>query len=196
MPGDTTYFCAADAEGNLVSYITSLSAAFGCAEVIDGTGIMLNNRAGRGFELEAGHPNCIAPGKRTMHTLVAYMAFRDGAPWLVWGTPGGDGQSQWDMQVLLNLLESNMDVQEAIEAPRWRSFPGTDPAGRELAFELRLEDGFPRETLVELERRGHRIQPVSGHEGAGAVQAIIVDRARGLYRAGSDPRADGCAIGF
>lgn len=196
VPGDTTYFCAADVEGNLVSYITSLSAAFGCGEVVDGTGIMLNNRAGRGFELEAGHPNCIAPGKRTMHTLVAYMAFCDGAPWLVWGTPGGDGQSQWVLQVLLNLLESNMDVQEAIEAPRWRSFPGTDPAGRELAFELRLEEGFPPETLAQLERRGHRIQPVSGHEGAGAVQAIIVDRVRGLYRAGSDPRADGCAIGF
>ncbi len=196
VPGDTTYFCVADINGNLVSYITSLSAAFGCGEIVDGTGIMLNNRAGRGFELEAGHPNCIAPGKRTMHTLVAYMAFRDGEPWLVWGTPGGDGQSQWDLQLLLNLLESDMDVQEAIEAPRWRSFPGTDPAQREQAFELRLEEGFPPGTLAELERRGHRIQPVSGHEGAGAVQAIIVDRVRGLYRAGSDPRADGCAIGF
>lgn len=194
--GDTTYLCAADVEGNLVSYITSLSAAFGCGEVVEGTGIMLNNRAGRGFELVADHPNCIAPGKRTMHTLVAYMAFRDAEPYLVWGTPGGDGQPQWNLQVLLNLVDSGMDVQEAIEAPRWRSFPGTDPAQRELAFELRLEEGFPAATVAELERRGHRIRPVTGHEGAGAAQAIVVDRTRGLYRGGSDPRADGCAIGL
>jgi gamma-glutamyltranspeptidase/glutathione hydrolase len=88
VPGDTTYLCVADVEGNLVSYITSLSAAFGCGEVVEGTGIMLNNRAGRGFELVAGHPNCIAPGKRTMHTLVAYMAFRGGAV-------SGLGNTRW-----------------------------------------------------------------------------------------------------
>ena len=196
VPGDTTYFCVADVEGNLVSYITSLSAAFGCGEIVEGTGIMLNNRAGRGFELEAGHPNCIAPGKRTMHTLVAYMAFKDGVPWLVWGTPGGDAQSPWNLQVLLNLMDSGMDVQEAIEAPRWRSFPGTDPEQQGMPFELRVEDGFPPETLVELERRGHHIRPMSGYEGGGGVQAILVDRERGLYRGGSDSRVDGCAIGL
>jgi len=76
--GETTYLCVADAEGNVVSMITSLSAMFGCGEVIEGTGIMLNNRAGRGFTLEEGHPNCIAPGKRTMHTLMPSLALRDG----------------------------------------------------------------------------------------------------------------------
>jgi gamma-glutamyltranspeptidase/glutathione hydrolase len=163
---------------------------------VEGTGIMLNNRAGRGFELKAGHPNCIAPGKRTMHTLVAYMAFKSGAPWLVWGTPGGDAQSQWNLQVLLNLLESEMGLQEAIEAPRWRSFPGTDPEHQGTPFELRVEVGFPADTLTELERRGHRIGAMRGHEGGGGVQAIVVDRERGLYCGGSDPRVDGCAIGF
>ncbi len=194
--GDTTYFCVADCEGNLVSYITSLSAAFGCCEIAEGTGILLNNRAGRGFTLEAGHPNCIAPGKRTMHTLTPYMAFRDGAPWLVWGTPGGDAQPQWSMQVLQNLLESSMSPQQAVEAPRWHSFPGTDPATLGSRLELRVEEGFPPETLAELARRGHRVVPAPSPEGGGGAQAILVDHARGTYLGASDPRVDGCAIGL
>ncbi len=196
VAGDTTYFCAADTEGNLVSYITSLSASFGCGEIVEGTGIMLNNRAGRGFDLEAGHPNCIAPGKRTMHTLSPYIAFRDGAPYLVWGTPGGDGQPQWCLQILLNLEEAGMNAQQAIEAPRWQSFPGTDPSTREEAFELRMEGGYPEETIVELERRGHRVRPLVALEGGGGAQAIVVDVEHGVFKGASDPRVDGCAIGL
>lgn len=195
-PGDTTYFCVADAEGNLVSYITSLSEVFGCGEIVEGTGIMLNNRAGRGFLLVEGHPNCIAPGKRTMHTLMPFAAFRDGAPWLVWGTPGGDAQPQWNLQVFLNMADAGMGVQEAIEAPRWRSFPGTDAATLDQAFELRVEDGFPAQTLAELERRGHRVRPMGVLEGGGGAQAIVVDQVRGVYQGGSDPRVDGCAMGL
>jgi gamma-glutamyltranspeptidase/glutathione hydrolase len=194
--GDTTYFCVADGEGNLVSYITSLSSAFGCAEIVDGTGIMLNNRAGRGFTLEQGHPNCIAPGKRTMHTLMACLAMRDGAPWLVLGTPGGDAQPQWNLQVLQNVLEFGMGVQDAVEAPRWQSFPGTDPANLASAFEVRIEDGYPGETVAELRRRGHRLHAHEPFEGGGGSQIIAVDAARGIYTAGSDPRVDGCAIGL
>jgi gamma-glutamyltranspeptidase/glutathione hydrolase len=194
--GDTTYFCAADVEGNLVSYITSLSVAFGCGEIVEGTGIMLNNRAGRGFELRSGHPNCIAPGKRTMHTLAPYLACRHGAPWLAWGTPGGDAQPQWSLQVLLNLMDAGMGLQEAIEAPRWTSFPGTDPAHRHVPFELQMEAGFPAEVCAELQRRGHRLVPQALYGTDGGAQAILSDPARGTYRAGSDPRVDGCAIGL
>lgn len=196
VPGDTTYFCVGDVEGNLTSYITSLSAAFGCGEIVEGTGIMLNNRAGRGFNLEAGHPNCIAPGKRTMHTLAPFIARRDGAPWLVWGTPGGDAQPQWDLQVLLNVFDAGMGLQEAIEAPRWTSFPGTDPANLGGPFELWMDAGFPPQTLLELERRGHRLIHDRVFPTSGGVQAILVDVARGTYLAGSDPRVDGCAIGL
>ncbi len=196
VSGETTYFCTADVEGNLVSYITSLSAGFGCGEVVEGTGIMLNNRAGRGFELTAGHPNCIAPGKRTMHTLMPCIAFKDGAPYLVWGTPGGDAQPQWNLQVFLNVVEAGMNLQHAIEAPRWQSFPSTDPATREAPFELRLEEGYPAETLAELERRGHRIRAMGPMEGGGGAQAIMIDPRRGIYLGGSDPRVDGCAIGL
>lgn len=190
----TTYFAVADGEGNLVSYITSLSASFGCAEVVEGTGILLNNRAGRGFTLEEGHPNVIAPGKRTMHTLMCFMAFRpDGRPFLVWGTPGGDGQPQWCAQVLTNLLDFGLNVQQAVEAPRWLSFPGTDPADLPAPFELRMEDGFPEQTREELRRRGHSVVPMTGF--AGGAQAILVDEA-GVYHAGSDPRVDGQAVGW
>jgi gamma-glutamyltranspeptidase/glutathione hydrolase len=196
VTGDTTFFCTADVEGNMVAYITSLSASFGCGELVEGTGIMLNNRAGRGFSLEAGHPNCIAPGKRTMHTLSPYLATRDGVPWLAWGTPGGDAQPQWNLQIFQNLVDAGMDLQAAIEAPRWHSFPGTDPATVDQPFELRIEEGYPAETLADLTRRGHRLKPMGEMEGGGGAQAIMSDRARGVYLGASDPRVDGCAIGL
>jgi gamma-glutamyltranspeptidase/glutathione hydrolase len=157
---------------------------------------MLNNRAGRGFDLEAGHPNCITPGKRTMHTLSPYMAFKGGVPHLVWGTPGGDGQPQWCLQILLNIEESGMNIQQAVEAPRWQSFPGTDPSTRDEDFELRMESGFPEGTVQDLERRGHRVRPLVALEGGGGAQAILVDVERGVYGGASDPRVDGCAVGL
>ncbi len=190
----TTYFAVADGQGNLVSYITSLSASFGCAEVVEGTGILLNNRAGRGFTLEEGHPNAIGPGKRTMHTLMCFLAFRpDGRPFLVWGTPGGDGQPQWCAQVFTNIVDFGLNVQQAVEAPRWLSFPGTDPADLPAPFELRMERGFPEDIKAELERRGHRVVPLSGFSGG--AQVILVDAA-GVYHGGSDPRVDGEAVGW
>lgn len=191
---DTTYFCVADREGNVVSYITSLSASFGCGEVVEGTGILLNNRAGRGFVLEAGHPNGIAPGKRTMHTLMPFIALRDGRPFLTWGTPGGDGQPQWNTQVFLNIVDGGMNVQQAIEAPRWFSFPGTDPANLPAPFELRLEAGFPDETRARLAAMGHSLREMGEMEAGGGCQAILIND--GVYQGGSDPRVDGCAIGY
>ncbi len=192
--GDTTSFCVADAEGNLVSYITSLSASFGCGEVIEGTGILLNNRAGRGFTLQEGHPNCIAPGKRTMSTLMPFLACRDGKPVLAWGTPGGDGQPQWNLQIFTHIVDGGLSVQQAIEAPRWMSFPGTDPAHEAAPFELRLEDGFPDATIAPLNSLGHRICAMGEIESGGGAQVIAVDD--GVFIAGSDPRVDGCAIGI
>ncbi len=192
--GETTAFVVADGEGNVVSYITSLSAAFGCGEAVEGTGILLNNRAGRGFNLEPGHPNIIAPGKRTMHTLMAFLATRDGRPHLAWATRGGDAQAQWDFQAFSNIVHHGMNVQAAVERPRWFSFPATDPADVRSAFELRMESGFPPETYDRLRGYGHRVAALT--LSTGGVQAIRVDPDRGVYAAGSDPRPDGCAIGF
>lgn len=192
--GDTTSFCVADTEGNLVSFITSLSSSFGCAEVVEGTGILLNNRAGRGFTLEAGHPNCIGPGKRTMHTLMPFLAVRDGRPLMVWCTPGGDGQPQWNLQVFSDIVDGGFSVQRAIEAPRWMSFPGTDPATIAAPLELRMEQGFPEATIAALRSLGHPVRPMGEMESGGGAQVIFTHD--GLYIGGSDPRVDGCAIGF
>src|SRR5215208_1013796 len=193
--GDTTYLCAADRDGNLVSLITSLSNPFGCADVVEGTGILLNNRVGRGFSVDPAHPNVVMPGKRTMHTLHCYMVFRGDTPHLVGGTPGGDGQPQWNLQVLTNLLDWQLNVQQAVEAPRWMSHPGTDPAALGTPYELRMESGFAPETWTDLERRGHRLRLQNEFEASGC-QLILVDGASGAYHGGSDPRTDGCAIGY
>jgi gamma-glutamyltranspeptidase/glutathione hydrolase len=191
--GDTTAFTVADGRGNVVAWITSISSSFGCGEVVDGTGILLNNRAGRGFSLVPHHPNLIAPGKRTMHTLMAFIATRGGRPALAWATRGGDAQAQWDFQAMMNVTAHGMNVQEAVERPRWFSFPSSDPDTVDAPFELRMEAGFPADTYEALRRRGHRV--LTPRPGIGGVQMIQIDAERGVYAGGSDPRADGCAIG-
>jgi gamma-glutamyltranspeptidase/glutathione hydrolase len=196
-PGDTTYLCAVDEAGMMVSLISSISSAFGCGVVAGETGVLLNNRAGRGFTLEVGHPNLYAPGKKTMHTLNCYLvADPDGIPVLVGGTPGGDGQPQWNLQVLVALLDAGCDVQAAIETPRWTVWPGTDPISRPNPYELRVEDRLGEAALADLERRGHRLRRQAAWSGGGAAQAIVRDPATGVLCAGSDPRAEGLALGF
>ena len=144
--GDTSYFAVADGNGNAISFIHSLSNAFGSCVVAGETGITLNNRAGRGFSLDPDHPNCIAPGRRTMHTLNAYMVHRDGQPWLVGGTPGGDQQAQWNTQMISNIIDHGMSLQESAEAPRFHSFPGTDPG--ESGSSARRQGGRTRAASV------------------------------------------------
>jgi gamma-glutamyltranspeptidase/glutathione hydrolase len=192
--GDTSYFAVADGKGNAISFIHSLSAGFGSGVVAGRTGIVLNNRAGRGFSLEEDHPNVIAGGKKTMHTLNCYL-LRDGNSCVVGGTPGGDRQPQWNVQTITNLIDFDMDVQEAAEAPRWVSWPGTDPAAIETPFELRLEDRFGSEVISELEQRGHRVSSMGDWGGGSAVQLIMRDE-NGNLMGGSDPRAGGVALGF
>jgi gamma-glutamyltranspeptidase/glutathione hydrolase len=194
--GETTAFAVADRDGNVVSYITSLSAGFGCGEVTDGTGILLNNRAGRGFSLDPGHPNLIVPGKRTMHTLMAFLATKGGRPYLAWATRGGDAQAPWNLQVFSNIVHHGLDAQEAVERPRWVSFPATDPATIDDPFDLRMERGFLPHTYDRLRALGHRVVIPSRWTATGGLQVIHADPDRGMYAAGSDPRSDGCAIGF
>lgn len=194
--GDTTYFAVVDAEGNCVSFIQSLSAAFGSQVVAGDTGLLLNNRAGRGFTLEAGHPNVIEPGKKTMHTLNAYLVMRDGKPWLVGGTPGGDQQPQWNMQVISAMIDHGLNVQQAAEMPRWHSFPGTDPANLDSVLELRLEDRIPVEARAVLAEKGHRVKTVGPWGASSGVQLIALDPRTGVRLGGSDPRVDGIALGY
>ena len=193
---DTSYFAVVDRDGNAVSFIHSLSASFGSGVVAGDTGITLNNRAGRGFSLDEGHPNVLAPGKRTMHTLNAYLVCQDGRPWLVGGTPGGDQQSQWSTQVITGMIDHRLSPQEAVEAPRWFSFPGTDPVNLGLPAVVRVEERVPEAARRELADRGHVVETLGPWAGGGAVQLIQVDSARGVLRGGSDPRPGGVALGL
>jgi len=194
--GDTTYFCVADGAGNCVSWIHSLSNAFGSGYIAEGTGVLFNNRAGRGFSLTSGHPNEIAPGKRTMHTLNCYMATKDRQPVIVGGTPGGDHQPQCNLQILTNLIDFGVDPQAAVEAPRWWSFPGTDPATVDREMELRVEAEMPEDTVRGLEALGHRVVRRQPRVYDGKVQLIIRDPQRGVLMGASDPRGDGHAAGL
>lgn len=191
--GDTTYLCVADGSGMMVSLIQSVSNAFGSGVVAGETGVVMNNRVGRGFTLDPTSPNVYAPGKRTVHTLIAFsIADGDGTPIVVGGTPGGDGQPQWDLQMSSALIDTGFDVQAIADMPRWTVWPGTDPTGAGKPFEVRLEAAFDQELRDELAARGHRIATPGWWHGA--AQIISRDPASGVLVAGSDYRIEGQAI--
>ena len=188
---DTVYFSVADGAGNACSFINSNYMGFGTGIVPEGAGFALQNR-GANFSLEAGHPNALAPGKRPYHTLIPAMATRaDGSLFACFGVMGGFMQPQGHVQVLLALLDG-LDPQAALDRPRVCLDEG-EPAGTVL-----LEDGLPEATVRGLAERGHRTQLVTGLERTvfGRGQVILRDPETGVLRGGSDPRADGCAIGF
>ncbi len=187
-PGDdTVYLAVTDREGNSVSFINSLYQSFGSGVVVPGTGICLQNR-GSLFTLEEGHPNCIEPHKRPYHTIIPAMVFREGALYLTFGVMGGFMQPQGHVQVLLNMVHFGMDVQTALDAPRFRYIQDT-----ECAF----EPGILPYVVQELAGKGHGIteldDPYCPQFGGG--QAIMVHPETKALIAGSDPRKDGCAIG-
>ncbi len=183
---DTTSFVVADSAGNVCSFIQSIFAHWGAAVAIEGTGIIMNNRM-NGFSLDPSHPNVLAPGKRTMHTLNTYLVFRDGRPHIVGNTPGADYQVQTNLQVITGIVDFGLDPQEAIDAPRW----GDSPGG------LLVEDHMPEATQRELARRGHDVKPVQRNVAPmGRAQAIVIDPASGAIIAGSDARGEGAAAGW
>ncbi len=197
VAGDTTYICAADGDGMMVSLIQSVSSAFGSGIVAGDTGVLLNNRAGRGFSLEDGSPNLYAPGKRTVSTLNCYLVTDEaGAPVIAAGTPGGDGQPQWNLQVLHGMIDRGLDAQLATEQPRWSLWPGTDPHNRPNPFHIFAEDRMGAELLAALEAKGHVFQSRGDWGAEGAAQVIARDPATGALVGGSDPRVEGMAIGL
>ncbi len=192
--GDTTAHCVVDAEGNAATMIQSLFKGFGSGVVAGDTGVVLNNRLAS-FFLDPAHPNGLAPGKRAIHTLNTYMLFRDGRVFLVGGTPGADDQVQVSFQVICNLVDHGMNLQEAIEAPRWSSTPGTLPGEITNPYGLQLESGFSPEVAEELQKRGHAVE-MAPPWSFGSVSAILVDPENGVLCGGSDPRRDGYAAGW
>ncbi len=181
--GDTVYLTAVDGEGNAVSLIQSLFESFGSGIVAPGTGVALHNR-GSLFALDPRHPNCLAGGKRPLHTLIPAMVLRAGRPVLSFGVMGGDLQPQGHVQVLLNLLEFGMNVQEAGDAARIRH------AGDGIA----VESGIDADARAGLAERGHRVVESPGVFGG--YQGILIDHEAGVLLGGSDHRKDGLAIGF
>ncbi len=180
----------------MMSFIHSLSSGFGSRVMAGDTGIMMNNRVGRGFSLVEGHPNVIEGGKRTMHTLNCYAIADDERVVLVGGTPGGDKQAQWNMQAITNLVDYDMNVQAAVEAPRWQSFPSADPVDLPHPYEVRIESRVAPETIERLRQRGHIVNVVGPFSGGGAAFVIARDPATGVLFGGSDPRSDGFAGGL
>ena len=186
---DTVYLTTADAAGNVVSLINSLYFAFGSGLIAGDTGIALQNR-GAGFSLDAAHPNCLAPGKRPFHTIIPAMLLRDGRPLVSFGVMGGDMQAQGHVQLVSHLIDDGDNLQEAIERPRF-NFLESD----RVALEARLHASVG----AALARRGHVIEDESAallRGSFGGAQGIAVDPATGAYWGGSDPRKDGCAVGF
>jgi gamma-glutamyltranspeptidase/glutathione hydrolase len=191
--GGTIAVVAVDAEGRAVSLIESLYMNFGSGITARGTGIFLHNR-GAYFTLEPGHPNELAGGKRPLHTLSPAMLLRDGLPEFVYGTMGGDGQPQTHVQLLHNVYERGMDVQDAIDAPRFVYGRDADSA---YADTVKVESRLPHAIVAGLRERGHTVEvlaPFASMLGHG--HAIAIDRGRGSLAGGSDPRADSLALGL
>ncbi|MEP7136787.1 MAG: gamma-glutamyltransferase, partial [Chloroflexota bacterium] len=188
---NTVYLSVVDKFGNACSFINSNYWGFGTGIVPKGFGFTLQNR-GHNFSLVANHPNALAPGKRPYHTIIPAMVTReaDDSLYASYGVMGGFMQPQGHVQVLSAMVDNELDAQAALDLPRFCI--DVDEDGGEVA----MEDGMPQETVSELKKMGHAMYPVSGYERAlfGRGQVILRDPVTGALTAGSDPRADGCAM--
>jgi gamma-glutamyltranspeptidase/glutathione hydrolase len=182
--GGTVYLCTADADGRMVSLIQSNYAGFGAHVAIPGYGFGLQNR-GAGFSVEPGHPNVVAGRKRPYHTIIPGFLTRAGRPVGPFGVMGGHMQPQGHVQLVMSTVDDGLDPQAALDAPRWYW-----QAGRELF----VEPGLGAEAVDALRRRGHDVT-VEESARYGYGQAIWRGPGDG-YVAGSEPRADGCAVGY
>lgn len=183
---DTVYMMAVDGQGNAAVLIQSIFQEFGSCVMVPQTGMLLHNR-GRGFSMNPDHPCRLEPRKRPYHTLHPLMVMQENRPCLLLGSPGGDGQTQTNMQVLANLIDFDADVQGAVDAPRWRSMPDG---------ELVVENRFPEKTIQELVQKGHVVKQVEGFSSLmGSAQAIRIDRESPLLTGGADGRRVGYCLG-
>ena len=187
-PG-TVYVAVVDRERNMASFTPS-GAWIPASPVIDGLGFPLGTRL-QTFYLDPRHPNALVPGKRPRTTLSPTLVLRNGAPSMVFGTPGGDQQDQWTLQFFLNLVEFGMEVQEAIEAPRCSSahFPSSFYPHAAVPGLLRLEGRIAPAVCQELARRGHNVE-IKADWSEGDVLGIWVDLEKGILRGGADPRGE------
>ena len=184
---DTVYVAAVDEHRNAVSFISSLFLPFGSGKVVDRTGIILQNR-GSSFSLDPQHPNRLEPHKRPLHTIIPGMVFKDGQFLMCFGVMGGDMQPQGHTQLLVNLIDFNMNLQEAVDAPRVRHIDGQG---------VYFEKGIPESVVLKLQEKGHHVaRSVSPVNEVGGGQAIYLDHNQNVLLGASDRRKDGAAIAF
>jgi gamma-glutamyltranspeptidase/glutathione hydrolase len=189
---DTVYLSVIDGAGNACSFINSNYMGFGTGIVPSGWGFSLQNR-GHGFSLDPSHPNALAPRKRPYHTIIPGLVTReDGSLYASFGVMGGFMQPQGHVQVILGLMDDGMDPQSVLDRPR------ICLRGGEPNEAIAIETGIPSETLVELAHWGHAVELIEGTPRAmfGRGQIILRDSETGVICGGSDPRADGCAVGL
>jgi gamma-glutamyltranspeptidase/glutathione hydrolase len=191
--GDTSYIAVVDQKRNMVSFEPSLHSSFGTGVVMGDTGIIFNCR-GDYYSLVPGEANALEPGKRPRSTLQSTLVMKNGQPLMVLGSPGGDDQIMRTMQTLLNMIDFGMDVQQAIEAPRWstRSFPASPFPHTMYPGDLTVESRVPEAVRQALVAKGHKLR-VSGAWTMGANAAIVVDQKTGFLSAGADPRTEAYA---
>jgi gamma-glutamyltranspeptidase/glutathione hydrolase len=184
--GGTAYITSADKDGNIVSLIYSVYSIFGARVTVPGYGFVLNNR-GNAFSLDPASPNALAPGKRPFYTIIPGFVTKEGKPFFSFGVMQGEQQAQGQAQVLANLLAFGANVQSASDAARFNH--------QQRPNELRLESGLYDLVGADLAARGHKVLRTDGSE-MGGYQGIMKDPQTGAYRAGSDHRKDGMAVGY
>ncbi len=194
--GDTSYIAVVDKNRNVVSFTPSLHSAFGTGVVMGDLGFILNCR-GDYYSLVPGHANALEPGKRPRSTLQSTLVLKDGNPVMAMGSPGADDQIMRTMQTFLNVVEFGMNVQQAIEAPRWTttSFPASAFPHTMYPGRMAVEDRIPPAVREELLKKGHKLQVV-GPWILGSNGALVIDPATGVLSAGSDPRVEAQALAW
>ena len=186
----TVYLSVVDRFGNACSFINSNYWGFGTGIVPKGFGFTLQNR-GHNFRLDPNHPNALAPRKRPYHTIIPAMVTReDGSLYASYGVMGGFMQPQGHVQVLSALVDHGLDPQSALDLPRFCI--DVETSGGRVA----LEEGIAANVFSDLEKMGHPVYAVSGFDRSlfGRGQVILHNAETGIFCAGSDPRADGCAM--
>jgi len=191
--GDTSYIALIDKDHNMVSFEPSLHELFGTGVVMGNTGIIFNCR-GDYYSLTRGEANALEPGKRPRSTLQSTLIMKDGQPFGILGSPGGDDQVMRTMQTLINMVDFGMNIQQAIEAPRWssRSFPASPFPHTMYPGDMSVESRIPEETRQALIAKGHKLR-VAPPWSLGSNGGIIIDPSTGVLSAGADPRVDAYA---